>query len=197
MMDIPFTLETVPARDAEQALERLSRERPNTVPVLLGDADIFSTEWAEMVDMFEPPEAVLDEARGIDIDAWFDGQASQHAEAEAAFAKQMKTFNLFYRLVVLPLDVLFLPFRLLGANLFLGHFGRRFGRDLCSGCPRFAASLDLGRDGFVVCPCGNDVQARLVQSAGRTVDVVNVAVLISELVDFAAHCCASREQRGY
>lgn len=113
MMDIPFTLKTVPARDAVSALERLSREQPDTVPVLLGDADIFSAEWAETVDLFEAPEALLDEARAIDIDAWFDGQATQSAAAEARARQQMRSFNRMARVVALPFDLLVLPLRLL------------------------------------------------------------------------------------
>ena len=112
-MDIPFSLTDVPAKDADRALERLSRERPGIVPVLLGDADIFSTEWAELVDMFEPPETVLEEARAIDVDAWFDGQASWKATAEAAMDKQLRGFNRMVRVVSLPFDILMLPLRLL------------------------------------------------------------------------------------
>lgn len=71
MLDIPFDLETVPADHADRELERLTKERKTSVPVLLGDADIFSAEWAEVVDEFEPPEALLQEASALDADAWF------------------------------------------------------------------------------------------------------------------------------
>lgn len=71
MLTLPFPLEIFPADQADAALDRLRRARANIVPVVLGDADIFSTEWAESVDAFEPPEAVLAEARSLDPDAWF------------------------------------------------------------------------------------------------------------------------------
>lgn len=71
MLTLPFPLEIFPADQADAALDRLRQARANIVPVLLGDADIFSTEWAESVDAFEPPEAVLAEARELDPDAWF------------------------------------------------------------------------------------------------------------------------------
>lgn len=70
MLTLPFPLEPLPADQAEAGLAQL-RRRTNTQPVLLGDADIFSAEWAEIVDAFEPPDAVLAEAREIDADAWF------------------------------------------------------------------------------------------------------------------------------
>lgn len=70
MLTLPFPLEPLPVDQAEAGLAQL-RRRTNTQPVLLGDADIFSAEWAETVDAFEPPETVLAEARGIDADTWF------------------------------------------------------------------------------------------------------------------------------
>jgi hypothetical protein len=70
MLTLPFPLEPLPADQAEAGLAQL-RRRTNTQPVLLGDADIFSAEWAEIVDAFEPPEALLAAAREIDADAWF------------------------------------------------------------------------------------------------------------------------------
>lgn len=71
MLTLPFPLETFPADQADAMLARLRKARVNTEPVLLGDADIFSTEWAESVDTFEPPETVLAEARALDTDDWF------------------------------------------------------------------------------------------------------------------------------
>lgn len=71
MLDIPFALETIPANDADNALARLTRDQIDAVPVLLGDADIFSAEWAETVDTFEPPEEVLAQALALDTEAWF------------------------------------------------------------------------------------------------------------------------------
>lgn len=111
MLDIPFPLENLPAEDAERALAQLAKQ-PNIVPVLLGDADIFSAEWAETVDMFEPPEQVLKEALAIDTEAWFADKAVRDEAAEAAMGKQVKAFNMAYRIVVLPVDILLFPVRL-------------------------------------------------------------------------------------
>ncbi len=71
MLDIPFPLETVPARRAEAALNDLIASRPGVTPVLLGDRDVFSTEWSEHVDVFENPKAILAEARALDAESWF------------------------------------------------------------------------------------------------------------------------------
>lgn len=108
MLDIPFQLQSIPAANADSALAQLARERTDSVPVLLGDADIFSAEWAEIVDIFEPPENVLEEAMNLDIDAWFDKQVV----ADATATKHMNGFNFFYRIVAFPFDVVLFPIRL-------------------------------------------------------------------------------------
>ena len=71
MLDIPFPLETVPARQADAALKELIADRKGVAPVLLGDRDVFSTEWAEYVDVFENPKEILAEARALDSEVWF------------------------------------------------------------------------------------------------------------------------------
>lgn len=71
MLDIPFPLETVPVDQAEDALQELISEREGVTPVLLGDRDVFSTEWAEYVDIFENPTRILAEARALDANQWF------------------------------------------------------------------------------------------------------------------------------
>ena len=83
MLDIPFALETIPANDADNALARLMRDQTDTVPVLLGDADIFSAEWAETVDRFEPPEEVLAQALALDTETWFANHIVSPQLAEA------------------------------------------------------------------------------------------------------------------
>jgi hypothetical protein len=71
MLDIPFPLETVPADQADTALKELIADRDGVMPVLLGDRDVFSTEWAEYVDVFENPKEILAEARALDSEMWF------------------------------------------------------------------------------------------------------------------------------
>ncbi len=71
MLVIPFPLERLPVAQVEAALNRLRAERPKSQPILLGDVDVFSAEWAETVDTFEEPAAILSAARALDIDAWF------------------------------------------------------------------------------------------------------------------------------
>lgn len=110
MLDIPFHLENIPAASADKVLEQLLHQRIDAVPVLLGDADVFSAEWAEIVDLFEPPEAVLEEALKIEIDTWFDHQTGIEAQA----LRQVHTFNRFYRAAALPFDLILLPIRLAG-----------------------------------------------------------------------------------
>lgn len=112
MLDIPFPLATVPAETAEAALAELRASRPGFQPVLLGDQDIFSTEWAEYVDTFEAPDAILAEAREIDVDAWFANRTQQDRTAEAVMGRSVRTFNGLYRVIAFPFDVVFLPIRL-------------------------------------------------------------------------------------
>lgn len=113
MLDIPFPLETVPSDRAGTALETLRRQRPGVTPVLLGDADVFSTEWAEVVDIFEPPDEILAEAREIDIDAWFENRRADMAAADAGMGRSLRVFNGAYRVAAFPFDVALFPFRLI------------------------------------------------------------------------------------
>lgn len=71
MLDIPFPLETLPAKQADAALKELIAECRGVTPVLLGDRDVFSTEWSEHVDVFENPKSILAEARALDTESWF------------------------------------------------------------------------------------------------------------------------------
>ena len=113
MIAIPFALEQLPVSDADDAVRRIMADRPGTMPVLLGDADVFSAEWAESVDLFEDPAGILAEAEGIDIDRWFEARAPRLAEAEARMERPLKWFNRFWRVLVLPFDALLVPARLL------------------------------------------------------------------------------------
>lgn len=113
MHSIPFPLETVPAEDAAGAMRRLCEERPGFAPVLLGDADVFSVEWAEGVDAFEDPATIIAEASGVDADAWFAARAPRLAEAEARMEGRLRLFNRAWRFLALPFDAALLPVRLL------------------------------------------------------------------------------------
>ena len=117
MLALPFALEQVPALDAVEAVNRISADKPGTFPVLLGDADIFSAEWAEFVDTFEDPAEILDEAETIDVDAWFSVRTPTLAESEARAESSLKRFDLLWRVLVLPFDALLHPARLVGWGL--------------------------------------------------------------------------------
>ena len=84
MLDIPFPLETVPSARAEGALQDMIDQARGVAPVLLGDRDIFSTEWAETVDHFEVPETILKDAQSLDVDAWFANRGNRRAKVEPA-----------------------------------------------------------------------------------------------------------------
>ena len=112
MLAIPFDLQTVPVHSARDAMLRLGEDRPGTVPVLVGDGDVFSVEWAEGVDSFEAPEEILAEAETIDIDAWFAARTPRLAEAEARMERSLNWFNRGWRVLVLPFDALLVPARL-------------------------------------------------------------------------------------
>jgi|GEM_PF-4485742 len=112
MLEIPFPLETVPSTSVETALETLRRDTPGVTPILLGDADVFSTEWAESVDAFDPPEDILAEARALDVDAWFENRKTTFAESDAQMNRSFRSFNQLYRLVAFPIDLALLPIRL-------------------------------------------------------------------------------------
>lgn len=113
MLAIPFPLEAVPVDTARAAMQRLTDERPGTVPVLLGDGDVFSVEWAEAVDEFVDPAIILDEAATIDVDAWFAARTPRLAEAEARMERSLKWFNRGWRVLILPFDTVLLPARLI------------------------------------------------------------------------------------
>lgn len=112
MLQIPFALKPVPAEGAAEALERLRSEWPGTEPVLLGDADIFSTEWAECVDAFDPPEEILSEAAAVDVEAWFARRIAETTLAEAHLGRSFRPFGALWRIAMLPVDLLLLPLRL-------------------------------------------------------------------------------------
>ncbi len=112
MLDIPFALQTISSDAADAELESLRRQKPGITPVLLGDADVFSVEWAECVDAFDAPEIILDEARQIDIDLWFENRRLGPSGAEAQMNRSLKLFNTAYRVAAFPFDVALLPLRL-------------------------------------------------------------------------------------
>lgn len=111
MLAIPFPLERVPAETAVETCNRLISEHPGTTPVLLGDADVFSVEWAESVDDFEDPEIILAEAENIDADAWFAARRPK-SRAANSFKDNSDTLDLGWRIAALPLDLLLAPARL-------------------------------------------------------------------------------------
>lgn len=113
MLAIPFSLQALPAASARDAMQRLAEDRPGTIPVLVGDGDVFSVEWAESVDEFEDPRAILDEAEDVDIDAWFEARAPRLAEAEAKMERSLKWFNRSWRFLILPFDAVLLPARMI------------------------------------------------------------------------------------
>ena len=104
---------TRPRADTANAVDRIRNENPRVKPVLLGDPDVFSAEWAETVDSFEDPQAIIDEAQSIDVDAWFAARMPRLAETEAQMERSLKWFNRGWRLLILPFDVVLLPARLL------------------------------------------------------------------------------------
>lgn len=110
MLAIPFPIETVPTAAAADAVERLRFERPGTEAVLLGDADVFSVEWAETVDTFEDPAVILSEAAGIDADAWF---AARKPVVGRARGRNDTGSRLGWRALTLPFDAAMVPARLI------------------------------------------------------------------------------------
>lgn len=113
MLALPFALRNVPAASASDAIHDLVREDPQHMPVLLGDADIFSTEWAESVDTFEDPEKILAEAETIDADAWFGAHTKAIRSASDQPQKDGAFVSGAWRVAALPFDALLVPARLI------------------------------------------------------------------------------------
>lgn len=108
MLDIPFPLHTVPVAEAETALQAMIDENRGVTPIYLGDRDVFSTEWAEFVDVFEDPAAIVAEARALDTEGWFaNRKASRRVRAVDLGRPRAIT-----RLARLPADVLLFPIRM-------------------------------------------------------------------------------------
>ena len=108
MLDIPFPLHTVPVANAEAALQEMISEGQGVTPVYLGDRDVFSTEWAEFVDVFEDPAAIVAEARALDTERWF----SNRTISRPTRAVEVGAPGAISRLARLPADVLVFPVRL-------------------------------------------------------------------------------------
>ena len=113
MLEIPFRLESVPADKADTAIYEMIERRPGVSPVLLGDADVFSTEWAEQVDEFEEPEDILAEARSLDIDTWFANRVRKPEPGESGVGATRRILNGVHRVAAVPVDVMLLPVRAL------------------------------------------------------------------------------------
>lgn len=112
MLDIPFQLEALPAKHADAALKRLTREKRDSIPILLGDADIFSAEWAESVDAFQPPSEVLQAAIMVDVDAWF-AEHGISTSLPIPAPQDQKVVPVLERFCLLPFDAMMFPFRLM------------------------------------------------------------------------------------
>ncbi|MDA8585435.1 hypothetical protein N9L47_04100 [Rhodobacteraceae bacterium] len=112
MLDIPFPVESVPAAQAEKALKELIDERDGVAPVLLGDRDVFSTEWAEYVDVFENPETILAEARSIDTDRWFANRKTPRKIRTVDLGVPHQAQSWLTRMTLLPVTALNLPLRM-------------------------------------------------------------------------------------
>ncbi len=108
MLDIPFPLQTVPVDQAETMLQEMISEDRGVTPVYLGDRDVFSTEWAEYVDVFEDPAVILKEARALDTERWFSNRRVPRPTRKI----EVRTPRKFARLARLPADVLLYPLRL-------------------------------------------------------------------------------------
>lgn len=114
MLSLPFSLEQLPVSSVDEYFHAIRRERPEFVPVLLGDGDVFSVEWAESVDEFEEPLSILTEAETVDVEAWFAARRPELAQAEARMEGSLKRFNAIWRVLILPYDMLMFPVRLVG-----------------------------------------------------------------------------------
>lgn len=112
MLDIPFPVETVPVDQAESALQTLIDTKAGVSPVLLGDRDVFSTEWAEYVDVFESPAAILADARALDANRWFANRRIRRSARIVDLGTSYRTQSWLTRLVQLPSTALKLPLRM-------------------------------------------------------------------------------------
>ncbi|NND20692.1 MAG: DUF4253 domain-containing protein [Silicimonas sp.] len=117
MLALPFALRNVPVASATDAIRDLVREDPGHMPVLLGDADVFSAEWAESVDLFEDPEAILAEAATIDADQWFAARTPRIGPLTEPSDARQKLMNVAWRVGALPFDALLVPARLIRWSL--------------------------------------------------------------------------------
>lgn len=113
MLDIPFPVETVPADKAEMALQALIDAEVGVSPVLLGDRDVFSTEWAEYVDVFENPAAIVAEARALDANAWFANRRTRRETRTVDLGATHRAQAWLTRMVQLPSAALNLPLRMI------------------------------------------------------------------------------------
>jgi len=112
MLDIPFPVETVPADRAETALQVLIDTKAGVSPVLLGDRDVFSTEWAEYVDVFESPAAILADARALDANRWFANRRTRRSTRVVNLGASHRAQTWLTRLVQMPSTALKLPLRM-------------------------------------------------------------------------------------
>mgnify|MGYP000028264025 CR=1 FL=1 len=91
-----------------------------------------------------------------------------------------------YTLTLATLSQLFaatalLPLALFRADLFLAHLRWSLGRNLLRGGAGLAASLHARLYDGVIGAARKDIHALFVRLAGRTIDVVDVAVLVDPL----------------
>ena len=112
MLDIPFPVETVPVDQAESTLQNIIDTENGISPVLLGDRDVFSTEWAEYVDVFENPAAILSEARALDANRWFANRRTRRTTRRVDLGASYPAGAFLTRLVRLPGTALRLPLRM-------------------------------------------------------------------------------------
>ena len=112
MLDIPFPVETVPVDQAESKLQAIIDTETGISPVLLGDRDVLSTEWAEYVDVFENPVAILSEARALDANRWFANRRTRRTTRTVDLGTSYPAQAFLTGLVRLPGTVLKLPLRM-------------------------------------------------------------------------------------
>ena len=69
---------------------------------------MFSTEWAEYVDVFENPATILAEARKLDTDRWFRNRTRQRETRKVDVSASPR----LVKLARLPMDIARLPVRM-------------------------------------------------------------------------------------